>query len=383
MPQVRLTQRFVKGAKCPANQRKVDFFDLASPGFLLEVRKGGKTFYQRYSDLRGDQRQFRIGSADVLTLTQAKAKARDVLIKIEIGTDPHAERAALRSIPRFRDFASETYLPFARGNKRSWKTDETMLRIHLLPDLGSHYMDEVRPQDINSVLDKLRDAEYAPGTVGRALILLRHMFNLGRRWKTPGVAENPTDGFVVPPDVQRSRYLTKDEAARLIASIRADQNQLAAKAIMLLLLTGARRNEITHARWDYVDWNSRTLLVPLSKSGKPRAITLSGAAVDLLRSIERVDGNQYIVPAPTTGRPSPHLFFPWDRIRKRAGLSDLRLHDLRHSFASFLVNEGVSLYKVQMLLGHAHSRSTARYSHLAPETLAETAELVAGLLQGL
>ena len=118
-----------------------------------------------------------------------------------------------------------------------------------------------------------------------------------------------------------------------------------------MLLTGARRNEITHAKWEHLDWEKRTLLVPLSKSGKPRSIALNAAAMDLLRSIRPGHGNPYIFPSPVTGQPSPSLHFPWQRIRVRAGLPDLRLHDLRHSFASFLVNRGISLYVVQGLLG--------------------------------
>jgi len=144
---------------------------------------------------------------------------------------------------------------------------------------------------------------------------------------------------------------------------------------MLLLLTGGRRNEITQAKWEYVNWERRTLLVPLSKSGKPRAIALNGPALALLRAIPRTD-NPYIFPSPVNGKPSASLFFPWDRIRKRAGLKDVRLHDLRHSYASFLVNQGISLYVVQGLLGHAHSRTTQRYAHLAHETLQDAAELV-------
>ena len=116
--------------------------------------------------------------------------------------------------------------------------------------------------------------------------------------------------------------------------------------------------------------------MPRAKSGRPRSIHLNSAALDLLRAIERTDGNPFIFPSPVTGRPSPSLHFPWWRIRERAGLLDVRLHDLRHSFASFLVNQGVSLYVVQGLLGHTQARTTQRYAHLANDTLADAAEVV-------
>jgi integrase len=132
---------------------------------------------------------------------------------------------------------------------------------------------------------------------------------------------------------------------RLVEALARDENQVAAKAILLLLLTGARRNEVTHARWEHVDLQSSTLFVPLSKSGKPRYVVLNGDAVDVLRSVPRLAGNPFVFPSPITGRPCASLHFPWHRIRTEAGLSDVRLHDLRHTFAGVLVNEGKELYQ--------------------------------------
>jgi integrase len=375
MPRVQLSPAFVKSAVCPDGLKKVDFYDCEQRGFLLEVRRsGGKTFYQRYTDDRGRERQFKIAPADVLTLSVARRRGRTVQAQALVGDDPQSRRIELRSIPTLAELVRDRYLPHVKSYKRSWRTDETMLRIHILPIVGSQYVDQIRAEPIAALVEKMREKKYSTGTTNRAVIVLRHIFNLARKWRVPGVTENPTAGINLAPDVNRERFLSLEEAQRLIVSIEQDENNVAANAIMLLLLSGARRNEITYAKWEHVDLEKRTLLVPLSKSGKPRSIALNGAAVELLRAIRTTSRNDYVFPSPTTGRPSPSLYFPWQRIRVRAGLPDLRLHDLRHSFASFLVNRGVSLYVVQGLLGHGNTRYTQRYAHLTADTLRDAAE---------
>jgi integrase len=378
MPKVSITSSFVRSVACHPGRAKVDFFDIVQRGFMLEVRSsGGKTFYQRYTDARGRERQYKIGPADALTLEQARKRARVILAQSLLGADPQEQRKALRAIPTLANVVRDRYLPHVKAYKRSWCTDETVLRIHILPQLGALHIDEITGTTIADLLKAMRDKGYATGTTNRVLILLRYIFNLARKWKITGVGENPTFGLSTAPDVQRDRFLTPEETHRLIASINVDENRVAAQAIMLLLLTGGRRNEITQAKWDYIDWDKRTLLVPISKTGRPRTIALNGQALALLRSIPHLAGNPYIFPSPVTGRPSASLHFPWARIRERALLDDVRLHDLRHSFASFLVNNGISLYVVQGLLGHTQPRTTQRYAHLAQETLLEAAEVVA------
>jgi integrase len=381
LPKAFLTSAFVRQSLCLPGARRVDYFDESVPGFMLEVRSsGGKTFYQRYRDSRGRERQFKIGSARVLTVRQARIKARSILAGAVLGNDPQKERELLREIPTLAQFARESYMPFAKSAKRSWQTDETVLRIHILPHLGRLALDQVSSHRVAELLHHMREQQYASGTTNRVLVLLRYMFNLAKKWGISGVSNNPAAELKTAPDVCRERFLTAEETHRLLKALDTDENQTAARSIKLLLLTGARRNEITRARWEYIDWQRKTLLVPCSKSGRPRLIQLNSAALELLRSLPREAGNAFIFPSPVTGRPSASLHFPWTRIRKRAGLTEFRLHDLRHSFASFLVNKGVSIYIVQGLLGHANVRATQRYAPLANETLSVAAELIPAVI---
>jgi len=355
----------------------VDYFDSKQRGFLIEVRASGrKTYYQRYCDERSRERQFKIGRADVLTAEKARRAGQSILAKALLGDNPQARRQELRSIPTLSEFVSEKYLPFIKTYKRSWNTDETVLRIHVLPALGRMALDEITAEHIIALVARMREDGYAAGTSNRVIMIIRYLYNLAAKWKVPGVTANPTRGIEMGRESEKNRFLTREEAQQLVASIAADENRTAANAILLLMFTGARRNEVTQAKWEHVLWNERKLFVPLSKSGKPRWIALSPSALSLLQSLRKNAQGEYIFPSGVTGRPCPSLWFPWRRIRARAGLEDVRLHDLRHSFASFLVNEGVSLYVVQALLGHANARTTQRYAHLANDTLSDATVIV-------
>ena len=282
MPIVSLSAGFVRRAVCVPARKKVDYFDVSQRGFLLEVRQsGGKTYYQRYTDERGRERQYKIGPAEVLTLDQARRKGKQVVAEALLGADPQQKRRDMRAVPQLGRFVHERYLPYVRTYKNSWQTDETVLRIHILPKLGALAIDEIKTDAISELINSMRADGYASGTINRVIVILRYIYNLARKWKTPGGADNPAAGLSAGPDVQRNRFLSEEEAEALVQAIRADQNQTAARAIMLLLLTGARRNEITFAKWDYVDWKNKTLLVPKSKSGRARVIALNRSAIAL------------------------------------------------------------------------------------------------------
>jgi integrase len=174
----------------------------------------------------------------------------------------------------------------------------------------------------------------------------------------------------------RERYLTVAEVQRLFEELDGNRNVQVGQVIRLLLYTGARKREVLDARWEHLDLERRTLTVPVSKSGRPRHIPLSDAALELLRGLPRDPAIPWVFFNPRTGKPPVSVFYAWDTIRKRVGLGEVRMHDLRHTFASFLVSSGRSLYEVQALLGHHDPKVTMRYAHLSPHALVEAANVV-------
>ena len=228
MPITSFTAHFVRQAVCVPTRKKIDYFDSAQRGFMLEVRcSGGKTYYQRYSDERGRERQYKIGSADLLSLEQARRKGRQIVAEALLGADPQTRRREMRAVPRLRDFVHERYLPYVRTYKISWQTDETVLRIHVLPKFGALALDEIKTDAIAELINRMREDGYASGTMNRVIVIMRYMFNLARKWKLPGVAENPAAGLSAGPDVQRNRFLTEEEAEALVRSLHIDENQTA------------------------------------------------------------------------------------------------------------------------------------------------------------
>lgn len=298
------------------------------------------------------------------------------------GGDPKLERDRYKSVPSFAEFATDQYMPHAKARKRSWTSDDSLLRNHILPALGDHRMNRIRRVDVISLHNGLHQQGYAAGSVNKILILIRYMFNCAIRWEVLPAGQNPANGVEPFPDNgARERYLSLEEAQSLMAELETNPNRQACNIIKLLLFTGARKTEIMHARWEFVDLERRLLTVPLSKSGKARHIALSDAAIEVLRALPRDPEIPWLFWNPKTGRPQDSIHHGWDTIRQRAGIPDVRLHDLRHSFASFLVNSGRSLYEVQKLLGHSDAKTTQRYAHLAPGALIEAANIVGDLVQ--
>lgn len=379
-----ITLSFISSLKKNSPPHKlVTVFDTEIKGFCLEHRpSGGITFYFRYRDHLKVTRLIKIGLAEEIDLSAARVKAHEIKAMINEGGDPKLE-LRLKSFPTFREFIDERYLPFIKVRKRSAWMDETLLRNHLLPIFSEYHLNRIKRADIIKMHHEAKAKGFADGTCNRWLILMRFIFNCAIRWDVLPVGANPCSGVTLFTDNgARERYLSEEEVVCLFRVLDASSNVQLANIVKLLLFTGARKREILDARWECVDLDKRVLKVPLSKSGKPRFIHLSDAALAIIQSLPRKPNLPWLFFNPKTTKPIVSVFCAWNSIRKAAGIPDLRMHDLRHSFASFLVNSGRSLYEVQRLLGHYDPKVTMRYAHLSQDSLVDAANVV-GSIKGV
>ena len=285
-----------------------------------------------------------------------------------MGVDIQEEKIQKRVAPTLDEFFQNSYLPYVQSYKRSWVVDVSVYNNHIKTLLGSEYIDAIGSVQIMAVMNQAAKT-LSDGSTNRLLIILRYMFNLAMKWQIAGIKSNPTASYKLKKlSNHRERYLTAQETQQLITHVNAaKQNTMLKYIIPMLLLTGARKREVLDARWEDIDFTRQSWRIAFTKSGRERHVPLSAAAIALLQQIPKQ--NDYIFANPKTQKPFTTFYFSWNTARKAAGLDGLRVHDLRHSFASFLVNAGCSLYEVQKLLGHANIAMTQRYSHLSQDSL--------------
>ena len=381
MPVVKLDAAFCLTATCPDGRSKIDYYDKTVTGLILTVQSTGyKTVSVKYRDVHGRQRQYKIGNFPDITFDKARREAIKIRSRVTVGENPAEERHQLRRTPTIAELA-DTYLEYAKTYKRSHDIDERYLRLHVIPKFGHLYLDELKQGEVLEWLDaKVKVDGYAQATVNRWHVILSHMYKMAKKWGLPGSEKNPLEGVSQKAvENQIERFLTQEETKRLLAAVDASPNTQLGAITRLLLLTGCRKRELLDATWDEIDLGRQFWRIPMhrAKTGKVRHVQLSEAAMAVLEKLPRWKDCPYVVPNPDTLQPYTSVFHAWDKARKEAGLADVRMHDLRHSHASWLVEAGYSLYVVSKALGHASSRTSERYAHVSDKTLKGAANAAA------
>lgn len=383
----KLDQTFIDSKLiCPAGKSRIEYVDPMRTGLYVEVRATGPgqgTYYLRYKDPTGKTCHQKLGRTIEMTLAEARKQAKNLKASITMGADPRGEERARKAVPTFSEFFRESYLPYARPRKRSWKKDDGLYRMYIADRFGKVRINEVRRQDVQEfhagLLEKVLDSgkKLSPASADHVVKLIRQMLNKAVEWDI--IPQSPIARIkLFNVDNRLENYQTPEQLEALLQVLLTDDNRGVCEAAILLLCTGARLNEALKSKVRHYELTSKVWRIEAvtSKSKRVRSVPLNDMAIDLITSIIARDGlgpDDYLFNSAKTGNHLGHIHKVWDRLRKKAGMPHLRLHDLRHQYASFLVNSGRSLYEVQKILGHSSHSVTERYAHLSSKSLMDAA----------
>jgi integrase len=362
-------------------------FDTDVRGFLARHRGGG-VHYAVKTRIRREQRILTIGrhGRGAWGPESARREAQRLLGLIRDGRDPAAQRAADKAAPTLSSFAARYMMEYAANHHRprTLSEDARLLRLYVLPTVGKLRLRDIGKAEAARMHTGL---SATPVSANRALGMLSAILGWAERVGERGDGTNPCRHVDRYPEKARERLLSADELARLgetlaIAETAGISDWRPVAMVRLLLFTGGRLSEILGLRWEWIDMTAGTVRLPDSKTGA-KTIHLPAPAQEMLAALPRFAGNAHVIPGDRPGAPFVGAQKAWGRIRARAELPDLRLHDLRHAFASTAVAGGDSIFIVGKLLGHSRSATTDRYAHLAPDPAAAVANRTAARLQAM
>jgi integrase len=401
----KITKRTVDALK-PRDKLYVAF-DADVKGFGCRVMPSGvKSYILEYRPGAGGRgtatKRLTLGRHGAMTAEQARDAARDALARVRLGDDPQGEknlqRAALTVGGLIDAFIAEHIAKTCKP--RTAEAHKIALR-RLRAAHGGMKAEALTRAQIATLHSKFKVGPFA---ANRFLAVISKCFAWGSgRGLLPEGHTNPARGIERYKEHSRERFLTSEELARLGDALREGEtiglpyaidesspkakhapkednrramlDPFAVAAIRLLILTGARLREILHTRWDHIDFERGVIFLPDSKTGK-KPIYLSAASLAILSALPRIEGNPFVIPGEKAGQPRVDLKRPWAAVTKAAGLESVRLHDLRHSFASVGAGASFGLPIIGKLLGHSQPSTTARYAHLDADPMRRAAETI-------
>ena len=366
----RLTKRVIEAAETKAAEHFI--WDDSLPGFGVRVLPSGRKGYIVQYRAGRRSRRMSLGPSTVLTCEQARTRAITIIAAARGGDDPAARRDADRRTATVKELADRFDKEHVslRIKESTAKGYRRLLQLTILPALGRHRVTEVTRADIAKLHHDLR---HIPYEANRCLEVISKMFSLAEMWGLRPDGSNPRKHIKKYAEEKRERFLSPAELKRVGEVLREMENEgielaSAIAATRLLVLTGCRLNEIMTLQWEHVDLPGKALRLPDSKTGA-KVVHLGQSAIDVLEKIARVEKNAWVIVGTLPGARLTDLQPFWQRVRARAGLKDVRIHDLRHTFASTAVASGQGLPMIGKLLGHTQVQTTARYAHLASATV--------------
>jgi integrase len=351
-------------------------WDTELKGFGLKVTASGHKVYilqYRRGGRGSPTKRVTIGRHGPVAPAQARDEATRLLGAIATGSDPAAARADARSAPTVHDLATRFLAEHVatKCKPRTVFSYRGIVDNTIVPALGKRRARDITRADISQLHHDMRET---PSAANTTLAVLSKMFSLAEQWGI--VTVNPCRRISRYPEQGRERMLSAEEFGRLADALEAsDQQPFAIAAIKLLIFTGARKSEILDLQWSWINWERGEARLPDSKTGA-KTLHLPAPALAVLAELPRLEGNPRVIPA-VVGNGQLYLVRPWHEIRRAAGLDDVRVHDLRHAFASVAASSGMGLPIIGKMLGHTQAATTQRYAHLASDPVKAAVNAVA------
>ena len=374
---IKLNKKTVEAATAPVTGELI-LRDSEIPGFWCRVTSSSRSYVLR-TRIDGKQRSITLGRHGQIETADARRKALQMLGDIARGNDPTAEREASRRSPTFEEFSQRYLSEWAKPRKKpsGLRNDIGQLNNHILPAMGQLKLGQVSKRHVTELHQAMRATPYE---ANRVLAQLSKMFNLAEAWDLRPQGSNPCRWVTKYKEEARKRYLGELELRRLGNELdrlgkSGEESPYVVAAINLLLMTGARSGEILALRWSYIDFEQGLIHLPDSKTGR-KDLEMAAEVREILQSLPR-DGGPWVLPGNKEGKHLVNLFKPWSRIRERLNMTDVRIHDLRHTFASMSVAANISLPVIGGLMGHKSTATTQRYAHLMRDTGRQAANQVA------
>lgn len=378
--QVHLTQSFIDNElRCPEGINRVEFTSHLRTGLYVECRSaspGTGTYYLRYKDANCKTCHQKIGRTTDMSLTEANEAVKVLRGQISLGADPRGEEKKRLASLTLNQFFNSYYLPHAKLTKRSWKRD-LEIQVRLDRKFGSKRLNEISRLELQQFHGNLIREGLAPATANHHIKLAKRMFNLAIAWDL--ATNNPAKNIrLMAEDNLVENLLDDDQLSRLLSVLKDGKPKAVCQLLLFLLSTGSRFSEAAKSTWTQIDLKNRVWRIPAtnSKSKKVRAVPLNDSAMAVINDLDTMGNHDYLFVNIKTKLPYTTIAKSWSVLKKKAGIQQpLRIHDMRHNFASMLVNSGVSLYVTQQLLGHSTPVVTQRYAHLNVSSLQKASDM--------
>ncbi|MBF6571639.1 MAG: site-specific integrase [Candidatus Binataceae bacterium] len=375
----KLTQRLVESTSPPA-AGQLFIRDTEVEGFALRVTAAGARSFVWEGRIKGRPRRLTLGKYPDLTVLLARNKAQATRSAVAAGGDPALDRQRALKAPIFKNLVADYFERHAKPHKLSWKEDEKQLRRYTPQGWYARKLSDISHDDV-AKLHATVGREHGPYAANRLVRLLRTMFNLARDWGFSSDA-NPATRIKQFHEEKRDRFLSPDELMRVNEALAQEPNEYWRAYFVLSFLLGPRRSELLSAKWEDFDLVAGTWRLPMTKAGRSHLLPLSTPAIEILRSLLQNGKRLGVFVFAGSGK-TGHLAEPkkaWHRIRTRAGVPDVRIHDLRRTLGSWLAASGYSLPLIGRALNHTNVSTTAVYARLSLDPIREALEKNAALM---